>query len=304
MCRMVGIVSTENGAAQAAPLPSWRHLVGAPHSLRAQAESGIVPEGMGPGHADSWGIGWFDDAERVSLVRQTGSAANSASFVLIAEGASRGGAGTGPARTLIGHLRKASCGAVTSENAHPVRVDYTVRGADPLRTYDTMLVAHNGTVRGDLLALLRRDLVAAEREEARSDSDTVVLAGWLAAQAGKHEGDLFEALTETLRDLFRRGQSVAPEGDLTKSYTAVNLLIAHPDGLFALRQFSVAADYYTLLARPLAREESEAEGWLVASEATDNASSWELLEPGVLMLFPARGGVSVRTATVAPRQPV
>jgi predicted glutamine amidotransferase len=259
---------------------------------------------MGPGHADSWGIGWFDETGRDALVTAIGSAADSNDFVVAAEEASRGGAEAGLAQTLIGHLRKASCGEVKIENAHPVRVRGPRRGEDPARPGGTMLVAHNGTIKGDLLASLREDLIGSGRAEAGSDSDTVVLAGWLAARARNCGGDLFDALAAALGDLFRRGQELAPGGDLTKSYTAVNLLIAHPDGLFALRQCSAAADYYTLWARPLTREESPAGGWLVASEATDAAVGWELLAPGVLTWFPARGNASLRTADVAPRRPV
>ena len=73
---MLGMVSRTDGAAQAAPLPSWWHLVGAPNALRVQAEHGCVLNNDNPGHEDSWGIGWFDEAGRVSLLRQTGSAAD------------------------------------------------------------------------------------------------------------------------------------------------------------------------------------------------------------------------------------
>jgi predicted glutamine amidotransferase len=105
--------------------------VGARHSLRTQSTVGRVPDGEPAGHADSWGIGWFDDAGRVSLLRQTGWAEESAFYVFAAEAAARpANAFSGPAAVLLGHLRKASRGAVTSENAHPVRFDFPRRPGD------------------------------------------------------------------------------------------------------------------------------------------------------------------------------
>lgn len=323
MCRMVGMVSTskvvtESGAAGVAPLPplsgeetvnrktfattpgtlpSWQHLVGAPNSLRVQAETGAVPENSESGHDDSWGIGWFDGDKQVSLLRQTGSAAQSAFYVFAAEGAARGGAGSGAAQTLIGHLRKASCGVVNSENSHPVRVDYRTQ-ENGGGGYNTLMVAHNGTIRAPLFATLQADVAQAGRAEARSDSDTVMLAGWLASRfTDADTDDAFTILEQSLRELFVRAAQV--EGGDTRAYSGVNLLIAHPDGLYALRQFSSEGNYYTLYVRPLQQAEDGTDGWIVASEKTDVHPSWELLTPGVVTLFPANTDRPVRTATVA-----
>ncbi|MBC8104754.1 MAG: class II glutamine amidotransferase [Cytophagales bacterium] len=311
MCRMIGMAlspvvagaenaaDAESASAASASLPSWDYLVGAPNSLRAQSATGRVPPGEAPGHEDSWGIGWFDAAGQVSLLRQTGSAADSAFFVFASEGAARTQAGSGPARTLIGHLRKASCGAVTSENAHPVRADYQRSGS--ARPYDSILVAHNGTLREPLLKLLRADLRDADREEASSDSDTVVLAGWLAfclSRAGSTD-TVFETMTKALGDLFTRADRAA-EGDRTRVYSGVNLLVSHPSGLFALRQFSRNEDYYSLFARPLEPREGTRGGWAVASEPTESFEEWTPLAPGILTFYPVTGAdPSARTAQVA-----
>jgi predicted glutamine amidotransferase len=292
MCRMLGMVSVSgDGAAEAAPLPSWYHLVGAAHSLRVQAGAGCVLGDDTPGHADSWGVGWFDAQGRPSLLRQTGSAEDSAYYVLGAEQASRG---EGAARTLIGHLRKASCGAVTSENAHPVRADYRRGVRNPITPYESLLLAHNGTLRDALTDTLRPEMEG--RPEARSDSDTVTLAGWLAARLAASDAPFFDALTDALRELLSRAGAVAPGGDLTKAYTGLNLLIARPEGLYALRQFSKNPEYYTLLARPLTPDESPGGGWIVASEPTDDARNWEPLTPGALSFY------SVVTAEVEARE--
>ena len=308
MCRMVGMISPikqQQGAAQAALLPSWFHLVGAQHSLRQQAELGCVPTGCDAGHADSWGIGWFDAAGQVSLVRQTGSAADSGYFVMTAESASRGGAGSGPAKILTGHLRKASMGGISSENAHPVRADFRLKfpGGRPAsgRPYDTLLVAHNGTIQTPLFDTLRDDLLEVGRNDAaRSDNDTVMLAAWLALHC--ETGDnLFDTLAASLRELLQRAKTIAEQdfgGDVTKCYTALNLLISHADGLFVLRQFSREAEYYTLYRRPFTAEEGE--GTLIASERTDDAVGWEPIAAGVLTFLPTQATETERFAQVAP----
>lgn len=277
MCRLLGMVGPP--VSDGAGLPSWEHLVGAPHALRIQAQQGQVFPGDNAGHEDSWGIGWLDEGGRVSLLRETGSAMNSPFFVFAAETAGRAAAGSGPARVLLGHLRKASCGAVTSENAHPVRVD-------PLegQSGDSLLVIHNGTLRGSLLHWAREASGALGRSEAHSDSDTVVLAGWLAAQAiGASIGTRLSALAEAVRALLNQASQ---EGDPSRSYSAINLMVAAPEGLYTLRQFSGNPEYYTLLARPM----QEREGWIVASEPTDTAPGWEQLTPGELLFYPAMGG--------------
>lgn len=259
---MVGL--PESGAG----LPTWEHLVGAPHALRIQARLGQVKNPADPGHADSWGIGWFDQMGRPSALRQTGSAESSPSFVFAAELAARTQAGSGPASVLLGHLRKASCGAVTSENAHPIAVG-------------PFFVIHNGTIYAPLLQTLRDDLAEAERPEARADSDTVVLATWLELKA-KEGTDRYTALADALSELLLRVGSVVAEP--SAAYTAINLLIAAPEGLYALRQFTKDSDYYTLSVHELASG-----GWIVASEPTDPALDWEALRPGVLEFFSAAG---------------
>ncbi|MBC8140594.1 MAG: class II glutamine amidotransferase [Armatimonadetes bacterium] len=298
MCRLVGLIRTTE-----IPLPSWLHLVGGSNSLRKQAETGCVPVGTEPGHTDSWGIGWFDDKGDVSLIRQTGSAADSAFFVFASETASRGSGASGVGETIVAHLRKASVGGVSSENAHPHRADYHAPGGtgNLNRSYDTLLLAHNGTLKKPLMDVLRQEVMDAGREEGKADSDSVLLTGYLASRLAKAEGDTFAALSNALTELFDTAKFVAAgvaSGDLTQMYTGVNLLLAHPTGLYALRQFSHSPNYYTLFVRPLTPdEEGGATGYLVASEKTDDAPGWKALTPGVLTHFAPDG--SVRSATVA-----
>lgn len=283
MCRLLGMIRTGD-----ANLPAWKQMVGAPNALRLQAETGCVPPGSEPGHTDSWGVGWFDEGGDVSLIRNTGSAADSAYFVFAGESAGRGN------RTVLAHLRKASVGALSSANAHPIRVDYSGRGNRSGRPYETLLVAHNGTIRTPLQSTLRDAAGEGDREEARADSDTVLLAGYLAArlEAAESGEGTFDTLTGALRDLFRKARQVGAD-----SYTAVNLLLAHPSGLYALRQFTKNADYYSLSVRPLTPGADEgASGYVIASEPTDAAGEWAMLEPGLLMHYGADG--AVRSAAV------
>ena len=305
MCRMLGMAATPSAADKPAPLPVWQYLVGDPHSLRVQAEEGCVPRKVSGGHADSWGVGWIDRNGETSLIRQTGSAYGSAYYVFASESAARGGAGSGPGSVVIGHLRKASCGDVTSENAHPVRVDYI--GATGR---ETLLLAHNGTIRKPLLDTMRTDLEATDRPEKSSDSDTVLLAGWLGAKlntaAAENPGALlFDTLAASLTELFARAVEIALNGDVSKTYSSVCLLLAHPSGLFALRQFTKEPNYYTLFSTPLLpnADKNEAGGFVVASEPTGGETGsngeWSLLEPGVLTFYPAQTGGEVRAARVA-----
>jgi glutamine amidotransferase len=272
MLGLVGPPRSVDSSGEAAGLPVFDHLVAAPNALRRQALCGAVPPGDPPGHEDSWGVGWFDDGGHVSLLRQVGSARDSAFYVFATEAAVRRAAGSGPARVLIGHLRKASLGAVVSDNAHPIRIDTAGAG--------TVLVAHNGTVREPLLAGVRDDVRAQGYAEASSDCDTVVLAAWLAGHLSGAD-DPVEAAGAALERLVARAAG--------ENYTGLNLLVALPDGLLALRQFAKNGHYYTLSARAL-----DDGGWIVASEPTDDRPDWEPLTPGELSFFSTGGAVRTR----------
>jgi glutamine amidotransferase len=232
-------------------------LLHAPHALRHQAENGRVLSDTPPGHADSWGIGWYDAAGKQHLAREVGSAADSTQFSQTAQS-------LGNAPVVIGHLRKASCGAVTVENAHPFAAPH-------------FLLQHNGTMRPPLMDALRAEV------DVETDNDTALLTAWLATQPSIEGG---------LRELLRRAKVVAPK-DPPLAYSALNLLIATPRGLYALRQFTKTGEYYTLYQRTVPG------GWVVASEPTDGEDvQWQLLTPGCLTFYPAgaSGGEICETA--------
>jgi predicted glutamine amidotransferase len=269
LCRLLGVVGNT-------PLPLYETLVAAPHSLRVQAERGAVSTGTPPGHADSWGIGWFDALGRSSLIRQLGSAMASASFVFTAQTATQESKASGAARVLLGHLRKASCGDVTSENAHPILINQT-------------LLIHNGTIRPPLLETLREDLLwAGQEREAHSDSDTVVLAHWLETQCLAYP-TYAEGLVAALQLILERSHRLG--GEPADTYSALNLLIATPEGLWALRQYTHNPQYYTLYQQPLGNG-----GWVLASEPTDELPSWQLLPLSELRFYARAGGEPVKMA--------
>jgi predicted glutamine amidotransferase len=266
MCRLVGIA----GPSHQSELPSYRHLVSAPHSLRIQADHGNTIHPANPGHRDSWGIAWIDAEGRPSLLRETGSASESPSYVFAAETACRSNAVTGAGNVLIGHLRKAVAGEITAENAHPFRVDTSA---------GTMFFAHNGHVREELLTSLRADLNAAgDSLGANADCDSQVIGHWI----GHHidPGANGHGIPDALREMLRRANDLP---DPYEAYTGLVLLMALPDALYTLRHYSRYADYYTLYHR------TDGPHAVVASERTSDPEHWQLLDPGVLFRFPADG---------------
>lgn len=266
MCRLVGIA----GPAPAT-LPSYDHLVAAPHALRVQADLGRVLPGGEPGHKDSWGIGWIDAEGQPSVLRQVGSAMDSASFVFGAETAVRGTSASGPARVLIGHLRKAVAGNIVTENAHPFTVD---TAAGPL------LFAHNGHVRESLLAFVRAELAdAGDAIGATADCDSQVLAHWIGRRIDPDADGA--GIPAALAELIDRARTLE---EPKEAYTGMILLMALPAGLWVLRWFSRWPEYYTLHHR---RQDGCD---IVASEPTGNEAEWNLLDAGVVHCYPSDGG--------------
>ena len=114
MCRMFGLRA-------AVPQPVQRSLLHDQNALCVQSKD----------HPDGWGIGHYPvsgDAPFSPLVDRGLSAA-------FADEEFAQTAGRVVARTVVAHVRRASCGPVTLPNTHPF-----VRGR--------WLFAHNGTITG------------------------------------------------------------------------------------------------------------------------------------------------------------
>lgn len=109
MCRLFGSRSQ---------LPSSVHraLVDEPNALRVQSRE----------HRDGWGIGWWSEADAPPQLVRSAAAAH-------ADDAFARSAALVSAPAVIAHVRKASVGPVSLENAHPFR-------------WGPWLFAHNGTV--------------------------------------------------------------------------------------------------------------------------------------------------------------
>lgn len=109
MCRLFGFRSNVASTAH-------RSLLEAENSLARQAL----------GHADGWGIGWYQ-GEDPYLLKAEGGAASDERFDRVTRRLS--------SHTFLVHVRKATVGRVDQLNCHPFR-------------HGRWMFAHNGTVRG------------------------------------------------------------------------------------------------------------------------------------------------------------
>ena len=146
---------------------------------------------------------------------------------------------------FLGHVRYASdTSTVNAANAHP----FLVRG---------IALAHNGTFKGRI----------GEEAEQRKASDTLVFLESLADRwKERTPAGLCEALSTLLGDTAGVG-----------AYSAANLLIAHGEAIFALRNYRKREDYYTLFLR------AEPGLVILASEPLDASPRWRALENGELV---------------------
>ena len=146
---------------------------------------------------------------------------------------------------FLGHVRYASdTSTVNDVNAHP----FLVRG---------IALAHNGTFKGSI----------GEEAERRKVSDTLVFLETLADRWKERTRlGLREALSALLGDVAMVG-----------TYSAANLLIAHGEAIFALRNYRKDEDYYTLFLR------AEPGLVILASEPLDASPRWRALENGELV---------------------
>jgi glutamine amidotransferase len=114
MCRLLGFRSNT-------PLPLAYPLLEAPNALIKQSKK----DSRGINHPDGWGIGYYQNGELV-VHKNVAPAYEDAAFREQARQLS--------AAHAIAHVRAASVGHITLQNAHPFR-------------YQNWLWAHNGTVR-------------------------------------------------------------------------------------------------------------------------------------------------------------
>lgn len=244
MCRMFGFCA-------ARPAAVVRSLIDEPNALKVQSHD----------HPDGWGIGYYpQDAEAPMVVRSLNSAFADREF---AEAAGRV-----TARTVIAHVRRASCGPVTLENTHPFH-------------HRRWLFAHNGTVsrfpdvRGALEAEIDGDLRGDLRGDTDSERCFLLILTRLRAHHPLDRGASVDAMAQSVRNVadlvHRLADAGAPEpSSLTFILSDGVSLVAYRDG----RSLHYAVD---ALAGRLASE------LMVASEVLSAERTWAEVPPGGLV---------------------
>ncbi len=234
---------------------------------------------------DGAGIGVFDADGRPVLDKQPIAAWEDAEFARDARAAR--------SRTFIAHVRYASTGAHTVENTHPF-------------AQDGRLLAHNGAFGGlqQLDAVLEQqgvaDLVAGQTDSER-------MFALITAHARRNGGDVSAAIVSAV-------SWIAAELPLF----AVNLLLATPDDLWALR-YPATHELY-ILERPAIDQHLEVRtrrihtrshelagrpSVVFASEPMDGETGWRLMDPGELLHVGRDLGVSSsHPLTAPPRHPL
>jgi glutamine amidotransferase len=115
MCRLYGFRANE-------PTKVECTLAYAQNALLIQSRA----DRRGVAHADGWGVAWYADGNAPSIERRETAAYRDAHFSHVAEQVY--------ATSVVAHVRKATVGAPTLDNAHPFG-------------HDRWIFAHNGTVR-------------------------------------------------------------------------------------------------------------------------------------------------------------
>jgi len=118
MCRMMGVVAPQGVDAE---------LV----ARFRQQSRGMVAPGDSPGHADGWGVVYYEEARPAYAGRSTEDALTDTLYDVALEELRK----RRPSGPLLAHVRKASAGARTVDNTHPF-------------TRGRWSFCHNGTVWG------------------------------------------------------------------------------------------------------------------------------------------------------------
>jgi glutamine amidotransferase len=236
MCRMFGVRATE-------PAPLHRSLIEDDNALRVQSKE----------HPDGWGIGYYAGAE----------GSNDALYPLVIRGISPAfadeefdaAARRVSARTVVAHVRLASCGPVSLANTHPFH-------------HGRWLFAHNGTVRefDRCRARLEAEIDAQLRPSLTGDTDSercfFMLLSRLSARRRLEEerspAEMAEALLETVHTV--RGHADAPgepPSSLTFILTDGQSLLGYRDGRtlhYKLEHLPGTTDHRALIELSVASE--------------------------------------------------
>ena len=264
MCRMFGVRATE-------PSPLHRSLVEDDNALRVQSKE----------HPDGWGIGYYagtesSDAPSPLVIRSVSPAFADEEFDATARQVS--------ARTVVAHVRQASCGPVCLANTHPFH-------------HGRWLFAHNGTVRAfdRCRARLEAEIDAVLRPALAGDTDSercfFMLLSRLQARRSLRDGhtpaQMAEALLETVHAV--RGHADAP-GEPPSSLTFIL-----SDGLSLLAYRDGRTLHYKLEQLPGSPDGGALIELSVASEVISAEQSWAEVPQGGLVGVDAEMGLYLRS---------
>lgn len=201
MCRMMGITNFDHDGHRAL-CDSFLQL----------ARSGRLLPGDPPGHADGWGIGYYENGE--ARVFKSGRSAIDESAVIRAKLEE-----IGRSPFLVVHLRKSAWPKTsTPENAHPF-------------LYGNVIFAHNGTIR-DYSGLA--DKISSVPKPPPAALDSEVFLRYVVDRGPSDIEKAFAAAAEEIRSHHK--------------YSALNSIFSDGRALYAYRDYTKDPDYYTLYA--------------------------------------------------------
>jgi predicted glutamine amidotransferase len=249
------------GFCAARPAAVARALIDEPNALQIQSRD----------HADGWGIGYYPDGAVAPLVLRSINAA-------FADTEFAETAGRVSARTVIAHVRRASCGPVSLENTHPFH-------------HDRWMFAHNGTVsrfaevRASLEAAIDRRLRRLIRGDTDSERCFLLLLSRLLARGPLEEPRPAAVMGTAILETVEMIHTLADVGAAEPS----SLTFVLSDGA-SLVAFRDGRSLHYSLDAPVAHAPGEAINELmVASEVLSAERSWaEVPERGLIGIDDAR----------------
>lgn len=238
-----------------------RALIEEPNALQIQSRD----------HADGWGIGYYPEGATAPLVlRSINGAYADAEFAETA--------GRVSARTVIAHVRRASCGPVSLENTHPFH-------------HDRWMFAHNGTVSRfaevarALEDIVDRRLIGLLRGETDSERCFLIVLSRLLARGSLEGPGRSEAMGSAIVEAAEQIHALADAGAAEPSSLTFILsdgvsLVAYRDGRSL--HYSVNEPVSRLEGAPVSE-------LMVASEVLSAERAWnEVPEGGLVGIDEAR----------------
>jgi len=214
------------------------------------AITGATPVIAPPGHADGWGIAYYENNSPICTVSAQAADADPGFARIVHEASMHS--------VSMAHLRKASLGAISPENCQPF-------------TEGSFTFCHNGTIEDSKNLPLNPH----RRKLLRGDTDSEVLFQ-LIMQCIDEAGDTEKGL--------RRAISLVQE---TCPYTALNLLLATGETVYVLREVNedhplvrdnnLCDCYYTLYFQ-------DVDGLVISSEPLGKYN-WQMIENHELKVF-------------------